>query len=381
MNMKTLSLITGITSVVAPLFMLRTYLGYFDNAGLITEDMANTGILNSVFFFISLSVIVFIMIIFMPSFIFGLAVPKQNRHLWNYESIKDAVARSMVLNTIYSVSLFFMTAYLASRYNLSSTLSVSIALTLLFLGVVFLNFIIINRFIHPAAVTKTPAVRLEMKLRFCLYYPVAGIMIIGLNCSALLLILQSVNHEKLTDGIFDFMKVSSLLIFMCVMNLVPGVTFVLLHGRMATARLVCLTAGATFMTLLLMSSLMPSVPLMIINRAMIFSGIADFSTRSYLIDRNIFPEEIFENKAWEKSEKHFQQGYVVRGVMVYSLNKIKLLCPGEIKPLYINVLRFVPWDSNYDSEAKEMLRRQSSLCQPFTEGGVRRISRANAEIK
>lgn len=104
--MKLLSLITGIISVVAPLFMLRTYLGYFDNAGLITEDMANTGILNSVFFFMSLSVIVFIIIIFMPSFIFGLSVPKQNRHLWNYEIIKDAVARSMVLNTIYSISLF-----------------------------------------------------------------------------------------------------------------------------------------------------------------------------------------------------------------------------------------------------------------------------------
>jgi hypothetical protein len=317
----------------------------------------------------------------MPSFIFGLSVPKQNRHLWNYEIIKDAVARSMVLNTIYSISLFFMTAYLATRYDLSTILSVSIALSLLIIGVIFLNFFVINRFIHPAVVTKIPAVRRELKLRFYLYYPVAGIMIIGLNCSALLLILQSVNHEKLTDNIFDFMRVSSLLIFMCVMNLVPGVTFVLLHGKMATTRLVYLTAGVTFMALLLMSSLMPSVPLMIINRAMIFSGIADFSMRSYLIDRKMYPEEIFEKKAWEKSEKHFQQGYVVRGMMVYSLNKIKLLCPGEIKPLYLNVLRFVPWDSNYDSEAKQMLRRQSSSCQPFTEGGVRRISRANVKVE
>lgn len=77
MNIKYASIVTSIISIAAPLFMLRVYLGYFDNASLLTEDMANTSILSGVSIYISLSVMIFILLIFLPSIVFSIMVPKK----------------------------------------------------------------------------------------------------------------------------------------------------------------------------------------------------------------------------------------------------------------------------------------------------------------
>jgi hypothetical protein len=63
-----------------------------------------------------------------------------------------------------------------------------------------------------------------------------------------------------------------------------------------------------------------------------------------------------------------------RGIMVYSLNGIKLLCPESIREPYKSMLRFVPWDHEYDKKMSAELESAALYCQPFTKGGVSRLA-------
>ncbi|MBK5013408.1 hypothetical protein IBT54_000387 [Pantoea sp. S62] len=60
--------------------------------------------------------------------------------------------------------------------------------------------------------------------------------------------------------------------------------------------------------------------------------------------------------------------------MVYSFNNVKLLCPESVREPYRNMLRFVPWDSDYDQEKADQLKKASARCLPFTQGRVIRLS-------
>lgn len=73
-------------------------------------------------------------------------------------------------------------------------------------------------------------------------------------------------------------------------------------------------------------------------------------------------------------ESGIKDKFIVQGIMVYSLNKTRLLCPERIKSVYKNRLHFVPWNSRYDNDIAAELENVSAACQPFTGDGVSRLS-------
>ncbi|MBN7124789.1 hypothetical protein BSU01_24280 [Erwinia billingiae] len=106
---------------------------------------------------------------------------------------------------------------------------------------------------------------------------------------------------------------------------------------------------------------------------MTFTGIADWKVRSYLIDGSLFPEEKFTPDAWHTENSGIKGKFIVQGIMVYSLNNTRLLCPEKIAPVYKNRIHFVPWSRKYDKDIASELENASAVCQSFTTGGVTRL--------
>lgn len=291
MNLKRISVITSIISVIAPLFMLRAYLGYFDNASLLTEDMANTSIMNGIFFFISLSVIAFSVIIFLPSIAYGFMVPQKNSYMWNYDVIKSASGVSIFLNAFYSSLLFFFIAYLSDKYKLDSRWTASLACFLFISGVSLINFFVLRKPVNRVADYKDKKTKFRIKSLYFFAYPAGGMFMLLLNCYGLVLLLNSVNHEKITDSFEDFVRVASAMIFLCIINISPGIIFSLLHNRTSLIRAGYGALASAVCALILLSSVLTSIVPLIINRTMTFTGIADWKVRSYVIDGSSFPKK------------------------------------------------------------------------------------------
>ncbi|KZR19323.1 hypothetical protein A3N54_17740 [Klebsiella aerogenes] len=107
---------------------------------------------------------------------------------------------------------------------------------------------------------------------------------------------------------------------------------------------------------------------------MALAGVSDWEVRRFQIDDTKIPASHFVNEEWQRALTVGEKNFSVKGIMVYSLNNGKLLCPGSIREPYRNMLRFVPWDRNYDKERAAELKQASARCQPFTQGGVIRLS-------
>lgn len=82
----------------------------------------------------------------------------------------------------------------------------------------------------------------------------------------------------------------------------------------------------------------------------------------------------FSNQDWQVTDNIPGRSYSVQGITVYSLNSVRLLCPESVMERYRNMLRFVPWDREYDKNRANELKNASVRCQSFVQGGITRLS-------
>ncbi|TSH78719.1 hypothetical protein FOV68_22600 [Pantoea sp. paga] len=125
---------------------------------------------------------------------------------------------------------------------------------------------------------------------------------------------------------------------------------------------------------LLTSMYVPSFFPVLVDKTMALAGISDWKTRRFQIDNANIPAWNFSNDEWHRLRIAGEKTFSVKGIMVYSLNNVKLLCPESVREPYRNMLRFVPWDRDYDKEKAAELKKASARCQPFTQGRVIRLS-------
>ncbi|PKC45613.1 hypothetical protein [Pantoea ananatis] len=92
-----------------------------------------------------------------------------------------------------------------------------------------------------------------------------------------------------------------------------------------------------------------------------------------MINGTLFPMKRFEASVWNTSPSDIKDKFIVSGVMVYSFNGIKLLCPTSILIPYSDMKHYIPFDNNYDKESMSSLLKESGKCQSFINGGIVRL--------
>ncbi|CBJ80601.1 hypothetical protein XBJ1_1472 [Xenorhabdus bovienii SS-2004] len=125
--------------------------------------------------------------------------------------------------------------------------------------------------------------------------------------------------------------------------------------------------------ILLISMYVPSFIPVLIDKSLSAAGVADWHIRRYQIDESRMPMALFTRSEWKVSPLVAGKSFTVEGILIYSLNNVKLLCPATIKNDYLNMLHFVPWDKDYDKKQGEVLKKHAARCQSFIQGGVARI--------
>jgi hypothetical protein len=366
---KIIPAVISVISLSTPLYLLRIYLDYFDYATLLSNDLASTGILNGIMVFISPAVLALMLIIFLPSLIFSVMIPKDNRHLWNYDAVKTGMYLSLVINVIYCSALFIITSRLTDALREYSRIISIAGLMLALTGVYTINFFSLRKTISHSGESKIKRVRRNLSASFFLLYPSGILFLMMLNCYGLLIVLDSIDYAGLNSVSMSTLRVMGVVTFICVLNTIPGAVFIKLYGIENKLRLTGIVAGITLLLMFLMSMMITSITPMIINRAVTFAGVADWKVRKYTINT---PDE--PDKGWRASPTGLKNRYLVEGVLAYSLSNTRLFCPPRVKTFYLKRIHFVPFSSGYDREAAEELKAASVTCRTFSAQDIQRQS-------
>ncbi|MGM8729648.1 hypothetical protein ACS6OA_21645 [Enterobacter hormaechei subsp. steigerwaltii] len=358
------------------LVIIRTYLGSFDNAFLFTENLSGSGIFNFVFMFMMLILAAFAVIFFLPSLIFSISVPKSTPRLHNYNDIKRKVTLSAILSIPVSVFWFFGWAYVAVRYPNHETLTGLACLLGGLMSVLLINYFCLRKPVSIARQYQSTRLRIKTALTLYAASPALLIVVIALYFTfGIPIFIGWIDQKAAGDGIAMILKVSLLISGLGMLLLFPGAMYVVTEPAVRNSVwFVKFGAITVILWPLLTCMYVPSFYPVLVDKTMALAGISDWKTRRFQIDETKIPFSHFANEEWQRARTSGEKRYSVKGIMVYSLSNVKLLCPESIREPYRNMLRFVPWDRNYDKEKAAELKKASSWCQSFTQGGIIRLS-------
>lgn len=186
-------------------------------------------------------------------------------------------------------------------------------------------------------------------------------------------VLGWIDQKAAGDGIATILKVSVLIAGLGMLLLFPGAMYVVTEPAVRNS-VGFIRFGVITVILwpLLTCMYVPSFYPVLVDKTMPLAGISDWKTRGFQIDETKISFSRFASEEWERVRTSGEIKFSVKGIMVYSLSNVKLLCPESITEPYRNMLRFVPWDRNYNNEKAAELKKASARCQPFTQGGILR---------
>lgn len=374
--MKKMIWLLSLTPPLLSLVTIRSYLNFFDNANLFAENLSVLSIFNFVFIFMILVIAAFAIIFFVPSVIFSLSFHSNFKKLHNHQDLKRRISLSAIISLFFTVVIFFLWVFLSDRFQ-SYERSSGWSFFVVSLFMIFLiNYFSVRRTVLIAQEYQDIKQKRETALFSYIGAPLLIILIIALFFAfSFAMVFGWVNTKMAGDNIEMVLKVALLVSLIGIVSLFPGMVYVCTdtdtkniswHFKfgIVVALLWPLFTG------MYVTSFYP----VLVDKTVALSGISDWKNRSYQIDEKIFPPEQFNRAEWKMEIVKKGVFFKVRGVMVYSLNGIKLLCPESIREPYKSMLRFIPWDHEYDKKMSAELKSAALYCQPFTKGGVSRLA-------
>lgn len=367
-----ISLMPPLMSVV----IIRTYLGAFDNASLFTENLSVSGLFNFVFIFMMLTLAAFAIIFFLPSVIFSISVPIRALSLHNYRDIKGRITLSAFVSVPVTVFCFFGWAFISDRYPQHETLTDRACLLAGVMSVFLINYLFLRKAVRIAHQYQPARIRIMTALTLYAGSPALLLLVVTLFfIFGLPTVIGWIDLKVAGESITMMLKVSVLISGLGMLLLLPGAVYV--NADPAVRNNVWfMRFGIITVVLwpLLTGMYVPSFYVVLADKTMVFAGISDWTARRFQIDNADIPAQHFSSKDWHRAWTAGEKNFSVKGIMVYSLNNVKLLCPESVREPYRNMLRFVPWDRNYDKEKAAELKKASARCQPFTQGRIIRLS-------
>ncbi|WP_346302510.1 hypothetical protein [Pantoea sp. Morm] len=367
-----LSLIPAILSIVT----IRTYLSFFDNANLFAESLSVLSIFNFVFIFMILVIAAFAIIFFIPSVIFILSFHSNFRKLHNQNDLKRRISLSAITSLVFTIIIFFLWASLSDRFHAFEKFIGWFSFLISFAVIFLINYFSVRKTVLISHEYQGAKQKRETALLSYVGVPFLIITIISLFFAfSFAMVFGWVNTKMAGDNIEMLSKVALLVSLIGIASLFPGMVYVCTDAHIKNSSWHFKFGIVIVMVWPLLTAMyVPSFYPVLVDKTIALSGISDWKNRSYQVDEKIFPPEQFNRTEW-KLETALKGGFFkVRGVMVYSLNGMKLLCPESIREPYKAMLRFVPWDHEYDKKMNDELKSAALSCQPFIKGGVSRLA-------
>jgi len=349
-------------SVVVATFSIWFYLFRVGRQDIFLEVYFTKELFTSVTIFLILSVLLVLILFFSPSFLLSVFISRGENETKDMEVMKQKYINLLLMTTLVTVVAFYIFSLVFFEHKPITAYSL-----LLLAGGIILLSIVLNALTSWRTVESLG--RYKWGMDYCKHFSVMYIfkpILISINAWAFVFpmpfILKSLSFDPGASTFEQSITIILLTLAIAVLSLIPGVVFLRLQSGSSVFDKVFKTVGVAFVLLVMISFVVTTLPVYIVNYAMMMSGVSDMRVFRYSVPVEKYPSIIFGNKIWNSSVAMNNRYNTFDGVMIFSLGGVSLVCPPVVATSYKASLRYSLSNNNKDTYLAE-LRDNAMYCQ------------------
>lgn len=356
---------TLIPTVIAT-FFIWAHLTRIDQAEMFFESVTFPSLFGYLMVFALVSIVLFSMILFMPSFISGLFISNDLENSEGRDKLIENNIKIVFFTSIISVfifSLYFKYMFETNRSNLW----ISLPMLAVFLFNVILSFYY-NRSITEQRTTQNEEKKSLIKHNFFIHFiqPLTFTLNAFIYVFPLELFIKNLQFPEGSSELQQGFIIIVLAILLIVMTLLPGAVFLRLRSKSSLLRQVTITGSVAIGILVLISAFVHMIPAIILTFFLRISGIMNLQPHIYAVPVANYPEEYFSDSEWKNIKSKDGKFFLLQGVKIFSLGDIRLICPPFVESAYKNSLKFQFLNQNYDDDMRSKLQESVTHCRRVT---------------
>lgn len=176
------------------------------------------------------------------------------------------------------------------------------------------------------------------------------------------LFLSQVTFQKQTSEFLQLLFILMLFIAFSTISFLPGIQFIS-NIKSNIVKRTILTFTLSIISLITLTSLIPTIPIMLTNATMHLAGIADWREHQFSIKENTYPHSMFSGKQWNtRYYVDITDRFFITGVTVFYFGNIKLICPTSINESRIENMKFSPNNPEENHKKSETFKNAATPC-------------------
>jgi len=362
-----LSLLTpALVSTAVATFFIWAHLARIDQTSVFFDSVSFSSLFNYLMVFACGSVLLFCVVLFMPSLLTGLFIYHHQETSEQREALTEKNIRNILLTSIMSVLIFFGWFFLSYLTEQKKTPQVPVQLGLVWVCSIIMSVcqhtrLTLNRVKGTGFWRTIGTVFFIHFLQPALFALAAIVWIFPIE-----LFLRTMEFPDGTSELRQALTIIALSIVLIIFTLMPGVVFLRMRGRTGLLQQVAVTGGIMTSVLFLICLFVHTVPALILTMFLRTSGIMDLRPHVVAVPVAAYPAEYFREAAWQGTQSEDKNFYLLQAIKLYSLGNIRLICPLNVVRSWKKSLKYQVLDNDYDDSVRGELQEAVSHCRRVT---------------
>lgn len=362
---------SGIISGIA-LTVLWGYFSRLDRLDVFFEVTSIKSIFVLVFLAAMLSLSLLLFIFFVVSLFIPIVIPQEINNLPSYDKVQNNLLTVLMISGILPVAFIYIFYYVLHVSQTVKDYSGWISMISIVLVAIIISALMTRKHLERDLSFKNNEIKWVRRGQIYLLIPVCIAFLAHLQVFPLEIVFRNISASDEKVNFWTLTGLALICYMLYFVSLLPGLVYLRMDAKSNLQKKISTSLIASLMVLLLISTKITVVPVIFTHAVIKFSGISDFTTHSYIINADEYPEEFFSNPIWEKKEIKSGKYYKIQAVSMFTTNQFNLLCPVEIIEAYRASWKFNPWDTEFDSDVRRKLQKKASYCVPVSASALKR---------
>ena len=313
-------------------------------------------------FFLIISFVAIVLIFALPSINIIAFLNKDDEYILNYNKVREGYAKNFFIIASFSNLLFMFSVFLNNGHY-SFYINISLILFVFFSGW-YLYFRGVKKIVNQELSFKKLSKAKWKKMEIYVIIPFMLLLTLVFYSFSFYIVtngIKSNGESAWVQAVYLFLVFE----FIIVNSIIP--CFIYFREVNGKGWLSTVVPISVFLILFVFIMLMfvSSIPSLIVNATMKFSGVMDKNPHVYLVDEDTYPEKLFDLELWNKRVLNDSNKYTIDGISMYSFGETNLVCPKNIIVPYDNSLSNYMYDKEKDEKVSDELKKSAQNCIPF----------------
>ncbi|GEM_PF-599845 len=362
----------SLLTTICPILIIWGYLKHIGRLEIFLESVSFSSLLIIIFIFFILSFSIFFIFIFIDSILLINIVYAYKESLLPHSKMKAKIVRVCFLNALSTNAWIFTLLAVFYKENSNILIILISGVTLAIITSYILSHILLLRDKHQIYGGVNINEQYLSKFSNRLLIP----LILMIPALFLFIPLLSLTIQfKFPDNtslIYQFVCLVYFSLAFTTFTLLPGALFINEYTRKKRLASVIITLIFLPAILFILSIFIPSLPFMIANTTLNWTGVNDWRTHQYSINNASLPHSMLPAVYWNtRTYQGLSDRYFISGVNAFTFGDIRLICPPKVLSIKNDFNKFSPFDTKENNQLNDKLKKLVMLCFTIEKGNIK----------